>query len=93
MSLIIINDEMKTAGDVEFFQRIVVNEDNTKSIVYEGVLTCDRYFEEIDKIETRTLLIEGVYVFQEKFSTVTDDIQYAFTATSFNYTREENENE
>lgn len=85
MGLIHINDNERTSGDVEFYQRVVVNAEGKKEIVYEGVLVCDDYFEEINTISSAELLIEGVHVFQEKFSTRTDEIEYTFVATKFSY--------
>lgn len=85
MSLIIVNETERTTGEAEISQRVVEDEDKKKFIVYEGVLVCDKYFEVIDTIKTGTLLIEGVFVHQELFSSKTSDIQYIFTATKFEY--------
>lgn len=49
-------------------------------IVLDGILSCERYFEEIDTIESDNLIIDGVNVYSESFGSQDKNIVYNFKA-------------
>lgn len=84
MSSVIVNGFIPIDGKVTMSRRVEVSPvDNKKRIVYDGALLTEKYFEEIEEIETERLLIKSVIVHEEVFGTEDKSILYNFTAKEF----------
>lgn len=55
-------------------------EDGVNVLEITGALKTEKYFEEINKIETNRFDIEGVYVYAEHYGTEENEIVYEFLA-------------
>lgn len=82
---IVINDRWGVAGALEISvsQNIEPTMDNLESeFLIKGVLKTEFYERELQKIESRRLIIEDIDVKKETYETLTDNILYEFTAGS-----------
>lgn len=81
MSSILIDNENAEGA----FSFSVTMDESVKPavITISGVLTADKYFEEITKIENDRYILRNVHVFQESFGSDDNTYGYAFTAGSY----------
>ena len=85
---IVINGEEKVGGKIEFSmktndaERDPLSSEEYYSILMEGTLVTKYYETDIKSLETKRYYIDGIEVFKEEFSSLTDDILYSFRARS-----------
>ena len=83
---IVINGEEIVGGKIEFSMktndtaRDPLSSEEYYSILMEGTLVTKYYETDIRSLETRRYYIDGIEVFKEEFSSLTDDILYSFRA-------------
>lgn len=78
---ILVNGE-KVNGAFSF---TVTKNENVKPavITVEGIMSCDKYIEEIDTIENEWFKLRDVNVFQESFGSDDNMFGYTFTAAGY----------
>ena len=85
---IVINGEERVGGKIEFSMKIndaerdPLSSEEYCSILMEGKLVTKYYETDIKSLETKRYYIDGIEVFKEEFSSLTDDILYSFRARS-----------
>ena len=85
---IVINGEERVGGKIEFSmktndaERDPLSSEEYYSILMEGTLVTKYYETDIRSLETRRYYIDGIEVYKEEFSSLTDDILYSFRAKS-----------
>ena len=94
---IVINGEERVGGKIEFSMKINETErdplssEEYYSILMEGKLITKFYETDIKNLETRRYFIDGIEVYKEDFSSLTDDIIYSFKAKSIRVKYQETE--
>ena len=94
---IVINGEERVGGKIEFSMktnyaaRDPLSSEEYYSILMEGTLVTKYYETDIRSLETRRYYIDGIEVFKEEFSSLTDDILYSFRAKSIRVKYQETE--
>ena len=84
MTSFIINNNDIALGEMSFSQRL----ENGK-IVIRGAVELNKYFEEINIIETAKFLITGVQIISESFGTKDKKVVYEFIANKLDIRIEE----
>lgn len=80
MANIIVNNQFKLNGKLSI--KRARDEDNNIQIL--GSLATHYYIEEIDKLETPRLIVNGIRVYEEVYGSEDFDILYNFTADTLN---------
>ena len=94
---IVINGEERVGGKIEFSmktndaERDPLSSEEYYSILMEGTLVTKYYETDIRSLETRRYYIDGIEVYKEEFSSLTDDIFYSFRAKSIRVKYQETE--
>ena len=94
---IVINGEERVGGKIEFSmktndaERDPLSSEEYYSILMEGTLVTKYYETDITSLETRRYYIDGIEVYKEEFSSLTDDIFYSFRAKSIRVKYQETE--
>lgn len=94
---IVINGEERVGGKIEFSMKIneaerdPLSSEEYYSILMEGKLITKFYETDIRNLETRRYFIDGIEVYKEDFSSLTDDIIYSFKAKSIRVKYQETE--
>ena len=94
---IVINGEERVGGKIEFSMKIneaerdPLSSKEYYSILMEGKLINKFYETDIKNLETRRYFIDGIEVYKEDFSSLTDDIIYSFKAKSIRVKYQETE--
>ena len=94
---IVINGEERVGGKIEFSmktndaERDPLSCEEYYSILMEGTLVTKYYETDIRSLETRRYYIDGIEVYKEEFSSLTDDIFYSFRAKSIRVKYQETE--
>ena len=94
---IVINGEERVGGKIEFSMKIneaerdPLSSEEYYSILMEGKLVTKFYETDIRNLETRRYFIDGIEVYKEDFSSLTDDIIYSFKAKSIRVKYQETE--
>ena len=94
---IVINGEERVGGKIEFSMKIndaerdPLSSEEYYSILMEGTLVTKYYETDIRSLETRRYYIDGIEVYKEEFSSLTDDIFYSFRAKSIRVKYQETE--
>ena len=94
---IVINGEERVGGKIEFSMKIndaerdPLSSTEYYSILMEGKLITKFYETDIRNLETRRYFIDGIEVYKEDFSSLTDDIIYSFRAKSIRVKYQETE--
>lgn len=79
MNQILINDNYKAFGEMSVKQY-----KSGGSIIVEGILQLNQYFDDIQTIQTDSFLVTGVDVQSEAFGTNDTNIIYTFIAKALN---------
>ena len=93
----VINGEERVGGKIEFSmktndaERDPLSSEEYYSILMEGKLVTKFYETDIRNLETRRYFIDGIEVYKEDFSSLTDDIIYSFKAKSIRVKYQETE--
>lgn len=85
MAEILINGSRVVKGALSV-RRVLDAAEGVAKLIVGGQLSTHLYFDEITKIETDRLTLEGVSVFQEDFGSENHEIIYTFTAASLELT-------
>ena len=94
---IVINGEERVGGKIEFSmktndaERDPLSSEEYYSILMEGTLVTKYYETDIRSLETRRYYINGIEVYKEELSSLTDDIFYSFRAKSIRVKYQETE--
>ena len=94
---IVVNGEERVGGKIEFSMKIneaerdPLSSEEYYSILMEGKLITKFYETDIRNLETRRYFIDGIEVYKEDFSSLTDDIIYSFKAKSIRVKYQETE--
>lgn len=79
MTDFLINKQILAQGEMTVQQ--VLTKEGT--IVIQGIMTLDKYIEEIEEIDTDLFVIVGVTVIKETFGTKEKKVVYEFIGTGF----------
>lgn len=94
---IVINGEERVGGKIEFSMKIndaerdPLSSEEYYSILMEGTLVTKFYETDIRNLETRRYFIDGIEVYKEDFTSLSDDIIYSFKAKSVRVKYQETE--
>ena len=78
MAKIKVNDKYKIEGGISLINECSTDT-NPQVINHSGILSTNKYIEDIDKLETDKFVLYGVNVYYESLGSDDDQIIYRFT--------------